>query len=849
MSSNEIVGRDAELAHVRAAVTRSAVEGRSLAFVGEPGIGKTALLDAADDLARTLGRRVLRTAGVEVEAHLPFAGLYQLLVPVLDEADALPEEERSALHAAFGLADGGAPEPYLIARATLGVVARVAETEPVVMLTDDVQWLDEASRGCLRYVVRRVRTVRLATVTTVRVERGEPRPPFLAAVDDVVTVGPLDGGSSAALLRGRGMPPEARVLRLAEGNPLALVELARGAGPDDDRAEARGPAARLERDYGRRAAALPPAARDLVLVAAEHESGALGEVMSSAAALAGRAVTQDDVAAARTAGLADVVEGALRFHHPLVRSGVLATEPLARRQAAHRVLADAAGDPYRRAWHRAQSTVGPDDAVADELEATVEESLRRGAVPLAVTSLERSAWLTGPSARRGRRFLRAAELAFRIGRSDVVDRLVGEAASTDLDDLDRARVQWLREIFDDGIPGDASRVEELCDVALAAAGRDDDLALNLLLGAALRCWWADTGPGARARVAAALGTLGSDDPRAVAALAVAEPVLRGAQVDAALAARPVAELDDAETLRLLGMAAHAVGDSPRADGYLTAAEERLRAQDADGSLAQALSMHTIVLLELGQWGRAAHASAEAMNLARETGQPVWNTGTLACEALAQALAGKAEHALGLVARAELGARRRGLNDLLSVAQLARGIALLQLEQPDAAFAALRRLFVEGDPAWHWRECFGGLTFLAEAAVAAGQQAEARRVVAHLEDLARVTPSPVLHAHLAYARAVLAPGRRTARTEFARALAERPGTLDAWPWVRARTRLAYGAWLRRHGRVADARAVLTRAAVELESIGAGHWAAEARRALTAGGGATTGGGSRWGRWTW
>ena len=157
-----------------------------------------------------------------------------------------------------------------------------------------------------------------------------------------------------------------------------------------------------------------------------------------------------------------------------------------------------ADQPYRRTWHRAQSITGPDDQIADELEASVAVVLGRGAVMSAIADLQRSAQLTSSSARRGHRLLMAAEHAFGLGRADLVDHLVTAAARLDLSELDYARLQWLQEIFNDGVPGDATRVLELCAIARQSVQAGDrDLALNLLLGAALRCWWADTGPAAR----------------------------------------------------------------------------------------------------------------------------------------------------------------------------------------------------------------------------------------------------------------------------------------------------------------------------------------------------------------
>jgi hypothetical protein len=167
-----------------------------------------------------------------------------------------------------------------------------------------------------------------------------------------------------------------------------------------------------------------------------------------------------------------------------MRSGVAQSESTRRQQAAHAALAQVlTGQPYRRIWHRAQAIVGPDDAAADALESSHADSIRRGAVTAAILALERSAQLSTDYATRGRRLLLAAEHAFGLGRADMVDRLITAASSTPLSELDRARMEWLREIFNDGVPGDAARALQLCAIARAsAAAGDTDLALNLLLG-------------------------------------------------------------------------------------------------------------------------------------------------------------------------------------------------------------------------------------------------------------------------------------------------------------------------------------------------------------------------------
>jgi tetratricopeptide (TPR) repeat protein len=488
-------------------------------------------------------------------------------------------------------------------------------------------------------------------------------------------------------------------------------------------------------------------------------------------------------------------------------------------------------EPYRRTWHRAQSIVGPDDEVADELAANVSVALRRGGVMSAIADLERAAQLTSSSARCGHRLLLAAEHAFSLGRGALVDRLVQAASRTDLSDLDRGRMEWLREIFHDGVPGDATRVFELCGIAARSARAGErDLALNLLLGAALRCWWADTGPAARARVVEVTRQLPGveDDPRYAAALGVTEPVLAGRPVIDLLARAGTEDVVDADALRLLGMAAHAVGDEVRAADLLDRAETVLRDQGRLGLLPHVLSLQVHVRAELGEWDRAAAAAEEGQRLARETAQPIWSMGTLVCDARVSALRGEVDRAFRLAAEAELAANRRHLNDLLSGVQLARGSAWLSAGRYADAYAALRRLFDPADPSFHQRERFAGLTYLAEAAVRSGQTDHARTVVADLEHVATVTPSPILHVHLFHARALLAD-EADAEHRYLSALA---ADLTRWPWIKARIELAYGTWLRRHARTGEARSHLGSAKAILDLIGARAWADEARAELWA-----------------
>jgi len=374
---------------------------------------------------------------------------------------------------------------------------------------------------------------------------------------------------------------------------------------------------------------------------------------------------------------------------------------------------------------------------------------------------------------------------------------------------------------------------ELCGIAAeSAAAGDTDLALNLLLGAALRCWWADTGPAARARVAEVTESLGqaAADPRYVAALAVAEPVLRGRQALEILDAVVIENVSDPAAMWLLGMAAHAVGAPVHAVDLFGRAETRLRQQGRLGLLSQVLVMQSIDHLELGDWDRALASLEEGRQLAQETGQPIWDTGSLSVRCLVLGLRGQADETLAMAAEVERAAGGRRLGDLLACVQVARGYALINLGEYSQAYDELRRAFDPDDPAFHATERFHGVMYLAEAALHAGRAHDARAVVAALEADATVTPSSTLHLHLCYARAVLAEDD-AAEDLFTAALG---ADLVRWPWLRARIELAYGSWLRRQRRGAQARQPLRSALTAFDIIGAARWAEQARGELRASG---------------
>jgi DNA-binding CsgD family transcriptional regulator len=840
MAARGLIGRDAELGVLTGLIDQVVDTGAALVVLGDPGIGKSSLLRAAADHGRAAGLRTLAATGIEAEAQLPFAGLHHLLRPVLGQVDRLPVTQREALSTAFGISDGPPPEPFMIALATLNLLAEVAAEGPVLVAVDDVQWLDQPTQDVFTFLARRVSGDPIVLIGVVR--KGHDVAFAAAGLSELDLLG-LDEASARGVLGRHAVDlsyaDTERILREAAGNPLALVELplvvrtAGGAGLAAP-LNVLPLTARLEHAFAGRIADLPPLTRDALLIAAVDNADDLPEILAGASALAGQQVTVAALETAMASGLLQCDGLHVHFRHPLVRSGVLELETITRRFAANAALAEILVDePYRRTWHRAQSISGQDDEVADELEAAHVVSLRRGSATEAIWALERSAQLTTDSAKRGRRLLLAAEHAFGLGRADLVDQLLTRAAHTSLSRLDHARMAWLREIFNDGVPGDADRVFALCDMATEAIdAAESGLAFNLLLGAALRCWWADTGPAARARVAQVAHLIDgvADDPRFAAVLGVSDPVAQGREVAGILDAVVLESVSESAALWLLGMAAHAIGDPVHAADFLGRAEIKLRQQGRLGLLSQVLTMQVLDNLELGDLDRAASSVEEGHQLAKETGQPIWDIGSLSLQAMVVALRGDNARAQAMAAEVEHGAGGRRLGDLLACVQLIRGYGMLGAGQYAEAYEALGRMFDPADPAFHLTERFHGVMFLAEAAVHAGRVKDARSVLAGLEAEALTTPAPTLHRQLSYARAVLADDDE-AEVLFAEALR---ADLTRWPWLRARLELAYGQWLRRQRRAAQARPPLRSALITFDLIGATSWAEQTRSELRAAG---------------
>ncbi|WP_433064895.1 ATP-binding protein [Dactylosporangium sp. CS-033363] len=819
-----LIGRQ-DATRTAGALVRRVRSGHGGAIVvrGDAGIGKSAVLDWTARQAVAAGLRVLSTTGVESEAQVAFAGLHQLLGPVLGEVDPLPD----ALLAAFGRAGAVASDPARLALATLDLVGEVAARQPVLLLVEDVHWLDRASADVLAFVARRLDFEPIALVLAVRAG-------FHGPFDDAglpqLTLEPLDPDDAAALLHARAPRLEPavrrRILDEAAGNPLALVELpaAVDAGPTGVGDLLPLPS-RLERAFAARVSGLPAATRTVLLVAALNDGGSLAETLAAAGA------AERDLRPAIDAELVDVVAGSARFRHPLMRSAIHQRASLDERRAAHRALAEElASVPQRRPWHRASAAPGPDEDVAADLEEAAALALQRGGVETAAAALERAAGLTPDPARRVDRLLRAADLAGDLGRWAVVNELLSRAGQGELSDEQRVRLRSIREVFHDGVGPVATGTVTLARLAegVAIAGRRE-LAVKLLANAAARCYFTQPAPTEREDVIAVAERIFDDehDPRLLGLLGFASPVERGAAILARLPLS-IERLDgDPARARQLGNAALAVGAYDVAVRLQTAGIAVARAQGRLALLARLVGARAWCAMNLGDLAMAVPDAEEAVWLAEETAQPTLRSLVRAHQASTTALLGDHDAAERIAAEVE----REGLaNDariVLAGAQMARGLSALGGGRYADAYEHLRRVYDPADPAHHLSLCYGLASYVVEAAVRSGAVDAAQELMGDLELLAASVPSPALHIGLRHARALLADDESLYRTALAT-------DSSGWPFAGARMLLAYGEWLRRARRMADSRTPLRAARDRFDALGIGPWSDRARAELAASG---------------
>ncbi|ROS27835.1 LuxR family transcriptional regulator [Cellulomonas sp. PhB150] len=830
-----LVGRERERQVLRSLAAAARVgEGGTLVVVGEAGIGKSALL--SDFVASSLdaGMRVLQAAGVSAEREVPFGGLLQLLRPVLDHLDGLPSPQADALGAALALRPGAESERFAVGAAVLGLLSRVAEDAPLVLVVDDAHLLDLPTAQALTFAARRLSSDPVAVVLAVR----EGEQSLVTSVGlPVLAVTGLAADSADALLAGRGLPPSARSRLLAAtgGNPLALLEL-----PDDaslaalpDDAPVPVPAS-LARAFAVRADALSPAARTALLVAA----AAGGDLTTTEPACAHLGVSAADLDEAVVAGLFTVSAGHVAFRHDLVRSAVWAEATPASRQAVHLALAAVLGshDADRRAWHLGEATTSPDSSVAAALDEAAARAGARGAHAVAAAGYERAARLTPDAALRAARLLAGAEFAWRAGQpSTALDALAAVSALPSTPDL-RLRAAAL----EGAVSIRTGAVEHARDLLLEAASTvtDADRAVELLADGILAAQFA--GDIAAASQAAAR----IDDllphvrtPRTIwlgtMAAGLAGIIVGHGGPDRIRAAMDQA-IDDPALLA-----------DPRLAPWLVMGPLFLREAGAERSVIPTVVGHVRRRADLGglpillfyvardqgttdRWTDAVATYTEGIALAREAGQVTDLVAGLAGLACVEARRGSssalahAEEALALATEHHIGFFQTWAYTALGDLALGSGRAQEALDAYQSLVDHTAALGFDDVDVWPAAEMVDALMRLDRAP-------EALALATRLSERAADKGQPWALARAARALGLTAPDD-SIDDHFGAALELHARTPDTFET--ARTQLAYGHRLRLARRRVDSRPPLRAALATFDALGAAPWADQAAAELRA-----------------
>jgi DNA-binding CsgD family transcriptional regulator len=829
----ELIDRRAER-RLLDAVLRDVRGGQSRVLVlhGDPGVGKSALLQYA--AAQASGCRVVRAAGVESEMELAYAALHQLCAPMLDRLDHLPGPQRDVLRTAFGLSAGPAPDRFLIGLATLTMLSEVAEVEPLVCLIDDLQWLDRASAQALAFVGRRLGCESVALIVASRVVDAD-----MAALPEMQVTGLRAADARALLDSVLTAPLDERVrdqfIAETAGNPLAMLELPRGLGVHElaggfGLLGAAPLSAAVEESFRRGVQALPEQTRRLLLIAAAEPLGDPALLWQAAAKLG---IDTAAAAPAAAAGLADF-GFRVRFRHPLARSAVYRSASLREKQLVHRALAevtDPDSDPDRRAWHRAQATEGPDEDVAAELERSAGRARARGGLAAAAAFLERATTLTIDPSRRAERSLAAASASLDAGAFAAAADLLTVAEGGPLNDVQHARTDLIRArlafVTDRGNDAPhlllkAARRLQPIDTALSRATYLDAMEAAFIAGRLA------SGAGLLEVARAARTAPHPQSPRLfdlvldgfvahfIDGYAAGLPILRRA-VSAARERSAPAD----EPHFLVGIAATHIWDDESFDVITTRNVELARAAGAMAELPLALSARASNLIQKGELAGAEVLLDEAQTVIRATGD------RFASLAFATLLAFRGDQAefSALIDANISDVMKRGEGFWLTFADFAGALLNNGIGNHTAALILAQRAAEQSDLITPVR----AVVELVEAAVRCGAVEIATDALTKLAEVTTAAGTDWALGFEARSRALLAEGPEAER------LYRQAIELSGRTRIRtdlARAYLLHGEWLRRQRRRMDARAQLHIAHEMFDAMGMRGFAERARRELLA-----------------
>jgi len=830
-----LLGRDHERHGIEQALARArSGTSATLALLGEPGIGKTALLGYAAE--RATGMQVLRARGIESEAQIPFGSLLELLRPALGMLDAIPEPQAVALEGALALRRGAAQERFAVGAATLSVLAAYAEQAPVAVLVDDAQWLDVSSAQALLFAFRRLVADPIAVFIAIR----EGEPSLLDGADlPALRIGGLTSDEAAKLMPGLAPETAALLHRATAGNPLALLELAADAGdlalaPEGAPVQV---SVRISQAFLHRAGQLSPAARRALVLTAASDTSDLPTLERAAAGLG---IDLAALAAAESAGLVTLLPGTVEFRHPLARLAIYTDAPAGERRAAHRALAAALPDRDvdRRAWHLAAAAAGTDESASAALEQAGARGRDRSAYAAAASAFERAGRLTADGGRRVRLLREAAAAGWLAGLADRAVMLLDEARAAVADPRELVEIDQLRG----HIATRRGPVMRGHAILTAAAGRaDPERAVAMLTDAAIACFYAGNPVEMLVVAERARAVLPADaSPRARFLAGITVGMARILGGDASAGAEHVHEAiklaeasadlrEDLQLVPWLAMGPLFLRETgtgrPLVDDALRTARDRA----AVGALPYVLNLIARDQVATDRWAVAEATCLEAIDLARESGQQTELAAGLAGLAFLQARRGRERECQDHAAEAlrlcrELGTRLQEIWAMAALGDLALGLgdaarAAAQFERQQQLLAELAITDADLSPAAE----------LAEAYLRLGRDDEARETAAAFTAVADAKGQP-----WPLARALRSQGLLAADADFPaifdHAIRLHAQTLDAFET--ARTRLAYGERLRRARNRVLAREQLRAALDIFEHLGAGPWADRASAELAA-----------------
>ena len=858
----DLVGRTAELELMDSLSAGQRGDGPGLLLRGGPGVGKTALLDAAAARAVAAGVRVLRASAVEFEAEMDFSALHQMLYPLRGHADRLADHHRDVVDRIFGLAPGPRPDPVAASTAVLALLGEATVERPLLMIADGVPWIDRASATALGFVVRRVGDDPVVLLAAVRTGAHS----FCDQLDLAVReIGPLGERAAAELLDARwpGLGPSVRrrILAEAAGNPLALLELPTALSGRQRSGHVPLPpllplSGRLEAAFAAAVEGLPAPTRTALLMAALDPEIDMATLRTAAQDTA----CVDALAPAREAGLLHVDEavGRLRFRHPLIRAAVVHLASPGERRRAHRALAAALTDlPERRAWHLAEAATGPDETVARALDEAALSAWRRGTTPgaaaravdeagsdrrriagaAAVAALMRAGELSPHPGDRSRRLVEAAYLATFTGQLNDVTRLLADAgqdADTPTGLILAATAHLLTN--DEGDVDAAYRLlaRALDDTTTTAGYGDWDLYGILYVLLLVSLYTLRPEPWQLLKTTMARFEPATVTPIRLCYDAYVDPTSGSDALRKDLADAFAALPDDAAPWELIPLAFAAVAMDALSDHrYLIS---RMIERERDGG-AIAMVIPALMLLchdsyVHGRWDEAERLAQEGLDLAAVHGYHFWERQIRALLASGAALRGDADLARTRSEETTTWAAPRGIEVTEAYARSARHVAAMGQGDYEEAHVQVGWIDPPGAPS-HGIPSRWMVLDLVEAAVRTGRTDEARAhlTAARKAGIHRISPRIAMITSGAEA---VAADENEAGPLFEAALSLPQAA--RWPWEHARIQLAYGQWLRRT-RDHHARQYLSAALETFDRIGAKAMAQRARNELRATGVAT------------